>query len=270
MFNTTPHSDYDSCAKEYNAYRRPGRELLRRLRAAFAGGEKAVLSIGCGSGRYEKTLSRYVSVIGLDLSHGMLRLARKRISRVVQGNMLHLPFPDDCFSGAYFIQSLPQLGASLSISPEERVQVRKKALQEAIRVIDTGTLLIVQRDPLQDRVIWFWEYFPQAIERKLTIQTRITTIVNWLKRLGLRRVIATPIRDPMITGFYDPESPLKSGFRHAFSEFNYLSEQEYEQGAARLKKAISDGSVQEVIGKNKEMFAKIGGALFLISAKKEK
>jgi ubiquinone/menaquinone biosynthesis C-methylase UbiE len=55
-----------------------------------------VLDDGCGTGHLIERLSD-AKVIGLDLSNGMLRQARKRSSCLVQGDSQRLPLPDAQF-----------------------------------------------------------------------------------------------------------------------------------------------------------------------------
>jgi ubiquinone/menaquinone biosynthesis C-methylase UbiE len=216
----------------------------------------------------EKELADHFKVTGLDHSAGMLSQAKNRIIRLVQGNMVALPFKDESFDGLYFMQSLHHVGANLDITLEARTQARKLALKEAIRVLREGTLVIIQRDPAQNQAVWFWKYFPQALETKLKIQPKVSLLVAWLKELGLSDVEAFPVNDPMANRFFDPTAPLNSDFRRSFSDFSYLSDEDVRQGVAKLKQAISDGTVIRIINECKKEFTRIGGTVFTIFAKK--
>jgi hypothetical protein len=216
----------------------------------------------------EKALSNYFNILGLDRSIGMLTQARNRLALLSQADMNALPFRNDTFSGLYFMQSLHHVGANLDITPEMRNQARKWVLLEAYRVLHRGSIVIIQRDPIQNKAVWFWKYFPQALETKLKIQPEVSVLARWLQELGLSKVTAIPIDDPMANHFFDPTSPLDPAFRRSFSEFSYLSDYEVEQGLDRLQRAIKTGSVKKVIAKCKEDFKRIGGTVFMIFAEK--
>lgn len=261
-------TDYNENADDYDRFRRPSPIILDKLRNKFSISESQILSMGCGTGRYEALLGQKIPVVGIDLSFGMLSHANNRISDVALADILALPFPDNTFSGAYFMQSLHHIGANLKISPAEREWKRIQALREAMRVIDRGPLVIVQRDPTQNQAVWFWKYFPKALETKLVIQPKVSSIKDWLAHLGLHEVMAEPINDPMSLKFFQPESPLDPGFQKSFSEFSYLSKAEKEEGIAALRRAVEDGTALLDIESSKEKFRKIGGTVFMITAKK--
>lgn len=73
----------------------------------IADGER-VLDLGIGTGQSLNYYPPRSSIVGIDLSDGMLREARKRIRergwdhvQIVQANALTLPFPDDCFDHVF-------------------------------------------------------------------------------------------------------------------------------------------------------------------------
>jgi SAM-dependent methyltransferase len=269
MPETKTLTDYDSYAEDFDSMRKPSPLLVNELKKIF-GSDILVLSIGCGTGQYEEAFRNGKNIIGLDKSIRMLNLAKKRINYCINGNMLNLPFKDNAFDGVFFMQSLHHLGANFEISIKERNHVRKLALREAVRVLKKGYLLIIQRDPIQNQAVWFWKYFPKALEKKLVIQPPIEVLIKWLKDLGFSKVKAIPVDDPMIKGFYNAEAPLHPSFRKSFSEFSYLTETELENGVKMLKKAIMEGCAQKEIEKCKKNFLKIGGTVFIVSALKER
>lgn len=77
------------------------------LRAADLGEAAMVLDLACGSGIYTRQfaqLARTGSVVGLDLSLPMLRVASRRVHEaglgnviLIHGTALQLPFPAQCF-----------------------------------------------------------------------------------------------------------------------------------------------------------------------------
>jgi ubiquinone/menaquinone biosynthesis C-methylase UbiE len=269
MRKTTTLTNYDVNAADFDYFRQPNSRIAERLSNSFALKDGTILSLGCGTGMYEAIFSETRTIVGIDRSGGMINRAKERIENLVQGDMLFLPFTDRSFSGAYFMQSLHHVGANLEISPLERDAARKQALKEVIRVIDYGaTIFIVQRDPSQNQAVWFWKYFPRALEAKLVIQPKIKIIMAWLENLGLQNVTSEPINDPMNRRFYDPSAPLDPGFRRSHSDFSYLSEQDVQDGIERLQTAIANGSVLDDIETCKLRFAEIGGTVFVVSGEK--
>ena len=227
-----------------------------------------ILSIGCGTGQYAAAFRDGMHIVGLDLSMGMLSIAKVRVRDLTCGNMVSLPFSDRVFEGAYFIQSFHHVGANLQIRSSARERSRKQVIAEVVRVLERGPLVIVQRDPTQNQAVWFWEYFPQALETKLQLQPKISKITQWLEESGLCDIKVTAIYDPMIAGFFEATAPLDPGFRRSFSEFSYLGEQEMQAGVEKLQEAIESGAVYDKIAECKRKFAEIGGTVFAITAMK--
>jgi SAM-dependent methyltransferase len=129
---------YDAVAEAYEAAiadeleRKPfDRDLLDGLAARLAG---TVADIGCGPahvGRY--LFDRGVDVVGVDLSAGMLEVARRRNPgmRFERADVRATPFEDGALGGAVAFYSLIHLD---DIDP---------ALTELHRVIGAGGLLCV-------------------------------------------------------------------------------------------------------------------------------
>jgi ubiquinone/menaquinone biosynthesis C-methylase UbiE len=100
---------YDEFAARYEA-RRDGRDpggyhdMLDDLEIAFVerfGRGRAVLEVGCGTGLLLRRIERFArSAEGVDLSPGMLAVARTRGLSVAVGSATNLPFPDASFDVA--------------------------------------------------------------------------------------------------------------------------------------------------------------------------
>jgi ubiquinone/menaquinone biosynthesis C-methylase UbiE len=266
--NTATLTDYDTNASHYDQFRRPSPIIRGILKNMFSGAEDPILSLGCGTGRMEVELTASLEIFGLDRSTGMLTPAKSRVENLSQGDMTQMPFAANSFAGAYFMQSLHHVGANLSLSSDERTAVRRQALSEAIRVIQNGPIGIIQRDPSQNQAVWFWQYFPSALDTKMVIQPKVAQVAEWLTALGLTKVTVTPINDPMAKNFYDPESLLNPSYRRSFSDFSYLSEAAVAHGLANLRADIETGAVMEKIEACRQCFAEIGGTVHIISAEK--
>jgi ubiquinone/menaquinone biosynthesis C-methylase UbiE len=100
---------YDAFSNRYEAHRAgrdPGgyHDLLDELEAAFVeryGRGLDVLEVGCGTGLLLERIARFARTAhGVDLSPGMLELAKKRGLSVVEGSATKLPFDDARFDVA--------------------------------------------------------------------------------------------------------------------------------------------------------------------------
>jgi SAM-dependent methyltransferase len=135
-------NSYDRVADEYA--RRISDELKhkpldRQLLDRFAAGVKGrgvVCDMGCGPGQVARYLhERGVSVIGVDLSSGMVGHARQLNPEIEfrQGSMLALDLPNEAWAGIAAFYSIIHIG------PAEIGQ----ALRELKRVLRPGGLLLL-------------------------------------------------------------------------------------------------------------------------------
>jgi len=102
---------YDGCVDDFVARNGDipapvaavGEELLGRLGAA-----PRILDLGCGPGRDMAWLeARGASVVGLDVSAGMLGAARRVVrGELVQADMRELPLPDGSFDAVWCMAAL--------------------------------------------------------------------------------------------------------------------------------------------------------------------
>ena len=260
-------TNYDSSAAAYDQLRIPGEAVVNALKSVFenVSPQGQILSLGCGTGQYESSLTMPGHIVGLDQSRQMLNIARERVEICLQANMVELPFQNGLFDGAYFVHSLHHVGGSLDVPDGVRDAMRRQVLAETTRVISSGPLCIIQRDPSQSEAIWFWKYFPEALKTKLVLQPKVSTLMSWFKELGLTSVCATPVDEPMIQGFYDWQALLTPEFRKSFSEFSYMTDDEIEAGVKMLTDSANKGLVEQEIENCKKRFAEIGGATFIVS-----
>jgi demethylmenaquinone methyltransferase / 2-methoxy-6-polyprenyl-1,4-benzoquinol methylase len=104
--------------------------------ASLVGAGGRALDVACGSGRLSaELLARGASVVGLDFSREMLRVAATEISSaslsLVRGDALALPFPDAAFDGATIAFGLRNLADPVG------------GLREMLRVIRPGGCAVV-------------------------------------------------------------------------------------------------------------------------------
>ena len=128
------------------AYQQPHVHLAPlALAEALSTGKESVLDVGCGNGLYIGELyarGHAGTVIGMDLSPGMIDAAHARVSRTpfLRADAEALPFPDESFDVVLAMHML------------YHVSDRARGIAELRRVLrDGGTLLVVTNSDLHIR-----------------------------------------------------------------------------------------------------------------------
>lgn len=129
---------YDENAEQYakNISPYPANPDLIETFVNYLSGTK-VLDAGCAAGRDSIVLSdQGLDVTGLDLSEGLLRIAKAAYPRIsfIQGDFLSLPFEDNVFDGVWSHASLVHM---------QTKQDAEDALAEFYRVLSTNGILYV-------------------------------------------------------------------------------------------------------------------------------
>ena len=132
-----PRTYYDIFSASYNRRRRHGyHALLDQIEADAipAGGSLRVLEAGCGTGLVLECLSARgaTNLFGVDLSAGMLNVARDQGERVAQASVTELPFPDATFDVAFSFKVLAH------------VPDISRALAEMARVVRPGGTIVAE------------------------------------------------------------------------------------------------------------------------------
>ncbi|GMV38411.1 MAG: hypothetical protein AMXMBFR64_01270 [Myxococcales bacterium] len=137
MTRRDTRSYYDAFSERYEDQRHEGYhvfldEMETRTVEPYVRG-KSVLEAGCGTGLILERLKPLArSLVGVDLSHGMLRRARERGHQVVQASLLELPFPDATFDTVCSFKVLAH------------VEDARAALAELSRVVKPGGHLVLE------------------------------------------------------------------------------------------------------------------------------
>lgn len=129
---------YDEFAKIYEKERHDGYhalldELEVELVKKYATSQMSLLEVGCGTGLILKKLASCVKEAkGVDLSKGMLELAKQKGLDVTQGSATQLPFADESFDLVCSFKVLAHV---------EKIE---QALFEMNRVLKPGGILIAE------------------------------------------------------------------------------------------------------------------------------
>jgi len=132
---------YDAVARAYDRQlggELDGKPLDRALLTGFVElvGAGPIADVGCGPGHVTRFLARqHADVVGVDISPGMIAVARDRAPEVTftVGSMLRLPVADAAWAGAVALYSIIHLTAD----------ERATACREFARVIHTDGWLLV-------------------------------------------------------------------------------------------------------------------------------
>lgn len=130
--------EYDEIAEEYckKTEQEGDREfhekmLDKSLRYFDTNSKPRVIDLGCGDGRDSRYMKeKGVDVVGIDLSQGMVNLARKKDPKIafLQMDIRDTVFPDNTFHGAW-------ASASLNNLPKSELS---KVEKEVYRILEPG------------------------------------------------------------------------------------------------------------------------------------
>jgi SAM-dependent methyltransferase len=131
---------YDAIARAYHGQRGTelaGKPVERALLEAFTelAGADPIADVGCGPGHVTRFLAgRHARVIGIDLSPGMLDVAREHAPALAfaAGSMLQLPLADGAWSGVIALYSI------IHLTSDDRA----RACREFARTVRPGGWLL--------------------------------------------------------------------------------------------------------------------------------
>jgi ubiquinone/menaquinone biosynthesis C-methylase UbiE len=240
--------NYDRIAsvydERYQANRYEGIEVFLR---SFIGNVGAAAEVGCGTGHWLAAIGdRVRTIAGLDLSPEMLQRARRTAphASLARARAEQLPWPTARFNRLYCINALHHFADT------------RRFMIEARRVLRPGGgLLIIGLDPHtgQDRW-WIYDYFPSALRADLSRYPPTAEIRESLAAAGFVNA-ATEVAQhlPRDIPF---QVALQRGHldRRSRSQTLIISDQEYEEGMARL------GAEQPILKADLRLYATVAWA----------
>ncbi len=183
---------YDSAAEAYAEHlateldHKPlDRHLLNRF-AEEARGSGLVADLGCGPGHVARYLQeRGVTVVGIDLSPGMIRVAAGLHPGVELrvGDMTRLDFPDASLGGVVAFYSIVHFG------PDERGAV----FQEIRRVLKPGGLALIAFH-IGDQVVHVDELYgsPVSLDFRFHVPSVVTEALRGVRLAVIEHVEREP------------------------------------------------------------------------------
>lgn len=132
--------------------------------------EKLYLDLGCGTGNLPATVKKAgVSLIGVDLSTGMLKKARRKIKNLVMADLHHLPFADGCIDGIASVNVFYQL------------EHPRAFLKEAHRILKPGGKVVIST-PRPSKTPMFLRFVPEHVKtliRNPKLLTKIKKMIEY-------------------------------------------------------------------------------------------
>jgi SAM-dependent methyltransferase len=190
-----------------------------------------VLDIGAGTGQFSVAFSEWfdIDMIAVEPSAAMRAQIRQspRI-RVVDGNAAAIPIPDFSADGAWIslvLHHVPDLAA---------------AATEIRRVLRAGAPLLIRQGypgrATKERT-FPWEFFPEA-ERMVSTYPSVDQISAAFEAARFRREALEPVPEKLmnVADFLDQVDT----FRRADTVMRSLTEDEYERGKERLRRAAAE------------------------------
>lgn len=249
--------DYSAIAKTYDRRFEVNDFVdVEKLVPGFVGSDSsmAVLEVGCGTGHWLSLLSpRVQSLAGVDLSQEMLDRARPKLPpcRLARGRAEDLPWADDSFDRIFCVNAF------------HHFTDKRRATEEACRVLRPGGgLLIIGMDPHNgiDRW-WVRDYFASSLDidkgRYLSTEA-IRSLMSECGLSGCRTVVA--LHSPVC---FSARAALEEGrlAKTTMSQLALLSDAEYEEGMARLRRDIQASeaaSAEKVLLSDLRVYATTG------------
>jgi ubiquinone/menaquinone biosynthesis C-methylase UbiE len=245
----------------YDTSRVANTETLEKLISLLhIGSDSVILDMGCGTGNYTDALRRVVkSVIGIDLSTGMLEQARVKFSDLllICGDVTSMPFGPETFDAAFAVQVL------------HHMKEKELFLTEAYRALRNGAWIAIHAcSHRQMRAFWFYHYFPKGLEVDLARMPDSGEIMSLLAKVGFSNIgIEICYRDVVVAD-ETPQRYLDKNYRDSISTFAFLSKEDVELGCEKIQKDIASGEVESIVQQSEAKVANETGGSSIIYGRK--
>lgn len=253
--------DYNRVSQVYDTSRVANAETIGKLtRLLQISGDSIVLDMGCGTGNYTDALRRVAkSVIGIDLSVGMLEQARLKFTdlSLICGDVTSMPLKLESFDAAFAIQVL------------HHVKEKEFFLKEAYRVLRKGACIAIHAcSHRQMRAFWFYHYFPKGLEVDLARMPDSKEIALLLSRVGFSNIGVETCYHDVVVANEAPERHLDRNYRDSISTFAFLSEEDIELGCEKIREDIASGAVKNVVRESEaNVTSNVGGSCIIYGRK---
>ena len=224
--------DYNKISRVYDTSRVANAETTEKLiRLLGISNNSIVFDLGCGTGNYTFALGRVVkSIIGIDLSLGMLEKARGKFAALslMCGDVTNLPFFSETFDACFAIQVL------------HHVKEKALFLKEAYRVLRKGASIAIHACSHQQiRSFWFYHYFPKGLVVDLGRMPDSEEIATFLEKAGFVELGIEVCYTDVVVADETPQQYLDKKYRDSISTFAFLSDEDIESGCRRIRRSAA-------------------------------
>jgi ubiquinone/menaquinone biosynthesis C-methylase UbiE len=264
---------YDEAAGHYDASRGPcGFEIILGCLSACGRplAELSLLDAGCGTGNYTAALLPHLaSITAIDLSDGMLQIARGKAGAAAAGkvhfhkaSITNIPVSDQSFDSVIFNQVLHHLedGGDLSYGGHAA------ALAEAYRVLRPGGTLVINACSHEQLRNGFWYYglAPEALDGVLARCAPEARIREILHDCGFHTRDRIVPHDAVMQGdaYFDALGPLQESWRKGDSFWALASEGRLSAAQEKLRGLAAEGRLEAYLAAADESRALYGQLSF--------
>ena len=239
-------------------------------------GDLHLLDAGCGTGNYSRALIGHLGrVTGLDLSEGMLKVARGKLGREIeagrvalhQGSITAMPFAAEEFDAVIFNQVLHHLESG----DDPHYGGHAAAIAEAGRVLRPGGTLLINACSHEQLANGFWAYHlaPQGLDAVQARCVPMGRLAEILADCGFDlRERFVPL-EAILQGpsYLDPMGPSKESWRKGDSFWALLDEVSLARSCAKLAALEASGELAAFQQKGEEGRRRFGQFTYLWASK---
>jgi ubiquinone/menaquinone biosynthesis C-methylase UbiE len=230
---------YDTIGADYAKHRPADSRIVDALGAALGLMPPCtLLDVGAGTAKYARALAeRGFTLIAVEPSEVMRSqiVPHDRV-RVIPATAEEIPLPAGAADGAFVILALHHFSD------------RRKALNEILRVIGDGRLVIFSFEPRALARFWLADYFPKLGRERPSSYSELEDVAAEVRMLTGRVVRSVPFPLPRdledrfaAAGWATPESYLDPQVRSGISSFSLMPSEEVDNGVRRLAEDIASG-----------------------------
>jgi SAM-dependent methyltransferase len=273
------YESYDEKSAHYDRTRGPvGVEIIVGCLAQGPTplSQVTLLDAGCGTGNYSAVLLAHVARIeAVDLSAGMLEVARRKLAdaaagnRVVfrQGSIDALPLADGAVEGVMVNQVLHHL----SDDPAAGWPAHRRVFRELARVLKPAGICVINSCSHAQIEQGFWPYYliPAARDATLKRLMPLDRLEAALGEAGIRcRGRFVPV-DAVLQGadYFDPRGPLRESWRAGDSIWALVGAAELAEVERTLRDLDRQGALEAYLREHDARRPDIGQITLLYGSK---
>ncbi len=219
---------YDTIGRSYSQTRRTDPRVAAHIDAAL-GEARSVVNVGAGTGNYE---GAQFDIVAVEPSRTMIEQRPGGAAPCVQGVAEALPFANQSFD------------AALTVLSTHHWHDLPTGLAEMQRVAAKQVVFFFEPSCADQ----FWlvaDYFPQIPQ--MPTEQRAPSEARFRELLPVRRVGTVPVPADCLDGFGGcywnrPERYLEPDVQAGMSCFAQMETAELDQGMARLRRELADGT----------------------------